>query len=210
MRGRSLPWRGQFDQLAHVVAADLGLVLGDAAEADADHLEALDQQVVRARGRGAAAEKAQHKDAAAPAQAPQRLVGHAGADRVIDDIDAVARTGQFLDLVAEPAAIVDREIGALLQTGGAFFLGAGGRDHGRAEQFRHLDRGDADAAGGAVDQHPVARLHPAALQQRVIGRVMRAAEHGGLLEAHARRARGRNPRRGNCRIAQRRRAGGGS
>ena len=115
----------------------------------------------------------------------QGLVEHAGADRVVDDIDAVARSGQLLDLVAKPAAIVDREIGPLLETGGALFVGAGGRDHGRAEQFRHLDRGDADAAGGAVDQHPVARLQPAALQQRVIGGVMRAAEHGGLLDAHA-------------------------
>ena len=115
----------------------------------------------------------------------QGLVEHAGADRVVDDIDAVARAGQLLNPVAEPAAIVDREIGPLLETGGALLVGAGGRDHGRAEQFRHLDRGDADAAGGAVDQHPVAGLQSAALQQRVIGGVMRAAEHGGFLDAHA-------------------------
>ena len=122
-----------------------------------------------------------------PPQRRQRseLVKHAGADRVVDDIDAVARTGQLLDLVAEPAAVVDREIGALLEAGGALLVGAGGRDDGRAEQFRDLDGGDADAAGGAVDQHPIARLQQsAALQQRVVGGVMRAAEHGGLLDAH--------------------------
>ena len=43
------------------------------------------------------------------------------------------------------------------------------RDHGGAEHLAHLDRGQADAAAGAVHQQHFARLEPAAIDQRMIG-----------------------------------------
>src|SRR5207248_7535393 len=179
-----LPLARQLDKRFHVGAADLRLLLGDAAEPDADDLEPLDQEVIGARCRRPAAKKAEHEDAPAPGKTAQRLVEHIGADRVVDDIDAaIAR--QLLDPVAQPLAVVDRIIGALFEAGGALLVGAGGGDNGRAEQFGDLDRRDADAAGGAVDHDPIARLHAAALQQRVIGGVISAAEHGGCFETHA-------------------------
>src|SRR5215813_1318539 len=106
----------ELDELAHVLTADLGLLLGNAAEPDADDLQSLDQQIVRARRRGAAAEKAEHKDAAAPRKTAQTLVEHVGADWVVDDIDA-AVVGQRLDPLAQPFAVVDRVIGAFFETG---------------------------------------------------------------------------------------------
>ena len=71
------------------------------------------------------------------------------------------------------------------QARGAFRLGAGGCDHARAEQFRHLDRGNADPAGRPVHQHPLARRQPAALQQRVISGGVGATEDTRRLQAHA-------------------------
>src|SRR5262249_37397293 len=113
--------------------------------------------------RGAAAEKAEHKDAAAPRKTAQALVEHISADRVIDDVDA-AVVSQRLHLVSQPFAIVNRVVGPFFEADLALFVGAGGRDDGRTEQFGDLDRGDPDAAGGAVDHHPIAGLHAAALQ----------------------------------------------
>src|SRR5205085_11333318 len=138
--------------------------------------------------RRAAAEKAEHEAPPAPGKTAQGLVEHIGADRVVDDIDA-AVVGQRLDLVAQPLAVVDRVISALFEAGGALLVGAGGGDDSRAEQFGDLDRRDADAAGGAVDHDPIGLLHAAALQQRVIGGVISAAEYGGCFEAHAGRHR---------------------
>ena len=44
-----------------------------------------------------------------------------------------------------------------------------GRDHGRARALRELDRGDADAAGAGLDQHGLARLQVAELEEAVVG-----------------------------------------
>src|SRR5207248_10023470 len=56
---------GQLHERPHVGAADLRLLLGDAAEPDADDLQSLDQEVIGARRRRPAAEKAEHEDAPA-------------------------------------------------------------------------------------------------------------------------------------------------
>src|SRR4029077_3745928 len=125
--------------------------------------ESLDQQVVGARCRRAAAEEAEHQDAAAPGEAAQRLVEHVGADRVVDDVDPAVAC-QLLDPVAQPFAVIDCVIGAFFQANGTFFFGAGGGDDGGSEQFGDLDCGNTDAAGGAVDHDPIAGLHAAPLQ----------------------------------------------
>src|SRR6266496_869510 len=99
-----LPLSGQLDQRLRVGAADFGLVLGDPAEAHADDFEAFYQEVVGARRRRPSAEEPEYQDAPAPPQRAQRLIEHIGADRVVDDVDPVARTGQLLDPVAQALA----------------------------------------------------------------------------------------------------------
>ena len=56
-------------------------------------------------------------------------------------------------------------------------------------QFGELHRRDADAVGGAVDQHLLAGRKPAALNQCVIGGHVGVAEHRGLFEAEPGRHR---------------------
>ena len=75
-------------------------------------------------------------------------------------------------------------IGALFEADRAFLLGAGGSDDFGAVELGDLNCGKADAAGGAMDQDPVACFEPAALQQRMIGRVVDVAENCRLLQAH--------------------------
>ncbi len=55
-------------------------------------------------------------------------------------------------------------VGALGEADRAFFVGAGGGDDLGAIKLGDLDRRQADPAGGAMDQHPVDRFEPAALQ----------------------------------------------
>ena len=44
-----------------------------------------------------------------------------------------------------------------------------GRDHGRAGALRELDRGDADAARAGLDEHGLAGLEVAELEEAVVG-----------------------------------------
>src|SRR5579872_5550794 len=179
----------QLDQQFGVGAAHFGLVLGGAAKAYTDHFEAFNQEVVGARGRWSAAEKTQHQNAPAEGKTAQRLVEYGRADRVVADIDTVMRAGDLLDPVAKSLSVVDRKVGPFLKANLAFLARRSGRDDLGTKELGDLDRGDADAAGGAVDQHPVAGLHAAALDKRVVGGVMRAAKHRRFLDAHPGRNR---------------------
>ena len=44
-----------------------------------------------------------------------------------------------------------------------------GRDHRRAGALRELDRGEADAAGAGLDEHRLARVQVAELEEAVVG-----------------------------------------
>ena len=81
------------------------------------------------------------------------VAGHIGrADHVEDGVDATA-LGQGLHLGGEILrAVVDCRVGAQLQAGGAFVFRTGGGEDAGAEFPGKLDRGDADAAGAAVDE----------------------------------------------------------
>ena len=50
---------------------------------------------------------------------------------------------------------IEHMIGAQQAHEIALLLGAGGGEDFRAQMFRELDRGDAHAAGAAVDEHPL-------------------------------------------------------
>ena len=89
------------------------------------------------------------------------------SDHVEDDVDAAlgSDAAHLLDEVV--AAVVDRVVGTERDAGGALVVAARGGDHDRAVRLGELDRGDADAAGAAVDQEPVAGLERAALEHVV-------------------------------------------
>src|SRR5262249_57058948 len=97
-----------------------------------------------------------------PGEAAQRFLEGRTVDRVVNDVDAVA-SGQLHDLVAKAARVIDRLVGTLSEANGSLLLGARGRDDLGAKQFGELDRRDADAAGGTMDQHPLARHQPSPL-----------------------------------------------
>ena len=88
MRGLELALAGELDQLAHIGAAISGWASVSAADPHADRFDTLDQQIVGARRAGAAAEKAEDQDAAAPGETAQRFLETSAVDRVVDDIDA--------------------------------------------------------------------------------------------------------------------------
>ncbi len=66
-----------------------------------------------------------------------------------------------------------------------------GADDVRAEHLRELERGDADARGHAVDEHPFAGLHAALQHQHVVGDEKGERDRGGFLP----RERGRHGHR---------------
>jgi hypothetical protein len=85
--------------------------------------------------------------------------------------------------LAKSRGIVDRVVGALGEAGGALLVAARGGDHQGAMELGELDRWQADAAGGPMNQYPIAGFEPAALQQRVVGGAVGAAKHRRLVEA---------------------------
>ena len=70
-----------------------------------------------------------------------------------------------------------------------FLLARGGRDHGRAQHLAHLDRGEANAAAGAVHQQHLAGLNAAAIDQRVIGGAVAGQKRRALGIVEGRRQR---------------------
>ena len=67
-----------------------------------------------------------------------------------------------------------------------------GREHGRAGALRELDGGEADAAGAGLDEHRLARLQVAELEQAVVGGAELDRHAGGRFEVEA---VGHGPRR---------------
>ena len=61
-------------------------------------------------------------------------------------------------------AVVDRDICTIVETGTAFLVGSGGGQHLRAEGFRELDRGNADAARAALHEKDFPRSEAHALE----------------------------------------------
>ncbi len=77
----------------------------------------------------------------------------------------------------------------------ALLLGAGSGEDFRAQMFRELDRGDAHAAGAAVDEHPLTLAQARELMQRIVGGEERGGHRGrgrerpgGGLASHGERA----------------------
>ena len=91
-------------------------------------------------------------------QAVERLVPGVLADRVVDDLDALA-AGDLLDARGEVlGAVVDREGGAVVARERAFLVAARRADQLQAERLRPLAGDQADAAGRGVPDDEVARL----------------------------------------------------
>src|SRR6185312_8826261 len=90
--------------------------------------------------------------------------------------------------------IVDEVIGAAALGDEQLLRRRGGGDDLRPLELADLDRGEADAAGGAVDEQRLAALKLSALNEGVIGGQRRDGEARALGEAEAARQR-QQPRR---------------
>ena len=84
----------------------------------------------------------------------------------------------------------------------------GGGDNSRPQGLGDLDGGHADAAGGAMDEHPFAFLQVRKRDQRVIGGQERDRDGGRILERQVarqfcRQQRGHRDMGGECRRRER-------
>ena len=86
-------------------------------------------------------------------------------------------------------AVVDRDIGAEVPAGGAFRLRPRGGQHLAAPCLGELDRGDADAAGTALDQERLARLQMHPVEHVGPHGAERLGQAAGIDQVHALRDR---------------------
>ena len=129
-------------------------------------------------------------------QEPSALAQHgeAGRDRLAGEriehqVDALA-AGRFADLIGKiERAGIHHVLDAQRLQVLAFPRAAGGGEDLRADLPGNLDRGQSHAAGGRVDQHPLARLHPAQPPQGVLDRKEADRDRGRFFEAQMFRLR---------------------
>ncbi len=115
------------------------------------------------------------------------------ADRVDHEVDPAAR--ELLGLILPRPVAPDDLVGAGVARHPLLLIGRDDRDRPRAEPLGDLERGGADPAGGAVDEHGLALFEAAAGHQREVGRVvvedqrraLREVELVGQLEHEERR-----------------------
>ena len=138
------------EQLGEGAADDLGRVLAVGPPVEAEHRDFLDEQDIGRDLRHLAAGETDDQDAPAPGHAAHRGRERAAADGIEMEVGAAAvgRRPDPLDDVL--VAVVDEVVGAV-GFGDRQLLGAArGGDHGGAQNLADLDRGQADAAAGAV------------------------------------------------------------
>ena len=101
--------------------------------------------------------EAEHDQTATLAKQPVVLAETGRAQRVDEHVDALAAGDPPHLLLEVLRSVVDRMLDPLLADRLVLGGGGGAEDLGAA-QLGDLGRRDADAAGGRVDQHPVALL----------------------------------------------------
>jgi hypothetical protein len=148
----------------------------------------------------AAARVADGDRAAAVPEAREALLQHVAADRV-DDHVAPAPLGDPHHLAHEvPLPVVDAVVHAERAQPLELRVGRRRREHPRPCALRQLDRGGANAAPAALDQHRFAGLQAPELEEAVVGGAERDRHARGLLD---REAVGHDPRRAHGHRAQR-------
>ena len=97
------------------------------------------------------------------------------------DVDAVRAGGGERGFQVPAGPVVDRGVHpGLVAEPGAFLVRAGGADHAAALQLGDLADDRADRARGRRDEHRLALLRPADVEQADIGRLARHAEHADI------------------------------
>ena len=173
------------------------------APADADDGDVVEQQPVDLDGRDLAGGEADDQQPAVVLEAAQRVGEPVAADRVDDDVDPPPAVDGVLEAVGE-----DELVGAGLERDGALLGRRGhGDDAAGAEGLGDLDRGGADAAGGALHEHGLAGLQAAALDEGEVGRAVVEDDRGALLVRHRVGQRERRRRAGRRPPRRSRRAG---
>ncbi len=133
-------------------------------------------------GRSSARES-QHQDPPERRYAAHRLVEHVAPHRVVDDIGTASASKGF-HLVTESVAVIDDMVCTHRPHDLKFLIRAGGADDLGAEQLAEVDRGQPDAAGGAVYQQRLAVLYVAALEAEQ-GRRVIVAKGCRCVQIHA-------------------------
>ncbi len=155
-------------------------------DVDAAELDVVAERLQPELGVGPEIALAELDEAAVGPQQRHALVQRLAGERIQHDVDALA-AGQAADLIGKgERARVARCSARRDDAGNRRFVGvpAVAKISG-ADALRVLDRGQADAAGGAVDQHALAALQPRQVMQRVIGGQHGDRERGRRLEADA-------------------------
>ena len=91
-------------------------------------------------------------------------VGVITAHHVENDIDALLVGLATDDLDKVLVLVVDRHVRTEIAHHGTFFVGARGREYGRAERLGELDGRCPDARGSAMDEESLARLERGAIK----------------------------------------------
>ena len=130
------------------------------AQGRADHLQAAHQQCGEVELGARAAHEADDDQAAVDRERGDVGLEILAADAVEHDVDAGA-AGRLAHRRREVAvAIVDRHVGAVLETAPTLLGAAGGHEDAQPRLATEADRGRADAAAAAVHEH--ASRRPAA------------------------------------------------
>lgn len=154
------------------------------APEDAHKTDVLQENLVHSDLFNLASRETDDEDAAVPRGTLCAGVDHANG--VVDNVDTAPAGGELLHLRGPLGiAVVDDVVGAEGLCDVELARGGGRSDDGGAEGLCDLDGGQADAAGGGMDEDDVAGLDAGADDESAVGGRGGDEEAGGFLEGPA-------------------------
>ena len=133
----------------------------------ANHADILEQQDIGLQRWNAAAGEANHNKIAAISQTPQAFIKGWPADGIHQAIHASSACGGTHRIAKGRGAVQHRICAACAEH--SVLCQTGARNHLGSASFGYFNRGQTHAARRTMDQHPIARLDPAAPQKRRTG-----------------------------------------
>ena len=168
-----------FSRLARFLS---GLSRAQCAPEHAADIATLQQRQIERHLRNIAGGKSDHQKAAFPRDRAQRCLGIAAADRVENNVGALA-AGEppqaFLEIFG---GVVQAELGAMRFGEFKLFLRRCAGDHLEAHQLAEFACGQTRAAGGAEHRQGLARFRAGAIFQRMQRGAVNDDDAGGAIE----------------------------
>src|SRR5437016_3438603 len=106
-----------------------------------------------------------------------------------DDVHSASARRALDSVQVTGVAMAQYDVRSLRANQFEAFVAAAGTDDAHAVRARHLDGGDADTSGRAVDENRFGRPRCRALKERAARRGVRDTERRALRERYARRQR---------------------